>query len=200
MTNSRKITQIILITFGLLLIFATYFFYPKMIDKKKLKDKDKNVVSKNLETEIKDDTVNRFEEVTYKGVYDFNKTFTVQSTDAYVLDEEPDVVHMNNMEVNIYMNDGRVINITSDKGSYNKVTYDCFFEENVKATDGETIILSENVDLISSQDTVTVYNDVIVKSENNSLVADKVTYNFESRRYRISMFEKNEKVKAKLVQ
>ena len=58
---------------------------------------------------------------------------------------------MNNMEVNIYMNDGRVINITSDKGSYNKVTYDCFFEENVNATDGETDIFAENMDLLASK-------------------------------------------------
>ena len=41
------------------------------------------------------------------------------------------------------MNDGRIIIITSDNGSYNKVSYDCFFENNVKAIDGETTVSSQ---------------------------------------------------------
>ena len=38
----------------------------------------------------------------------------------------------------------------SDKGKYNKVTYDCFFEKNVKATEGETEIFAENLDLLAT--------------------------------------------------
>ena len=102
------------------------------------------------------------------------------------------------MHVIINMRDGRIINITSDSGSYNKSTYDCFFEKNVKATDGKTIILSENLDLLASEDIATIYNNVQLNSENGSIQADKIEYDFEKKFYRISMFDAT-KVKVKLI-
>ena len=102
------------------------------------------------------------------------------------------------MHVTLYASDGRVIIITSDKGSYNKSTYDCFFKNNVHATDGETIILSENLDLLSTDSSVIAYNDVVLTNEKGSLQADKVDYNFETKYYKISMYD-NTKVKVKLI-
>ena len=37
-----------------------------------------------------------------------------------------------------------------------------YLEKNVKATDGETKILSENLNLLSSKDSASIYNNVIV--------------------------------------
>ena len=97
------------------------------------------------------------------------------------------------------MRSGRIINITSDSGIYNKSTYDCFFEKNVKAMDGKTIILSENLDLIASEDMATIYNNVRLNSDKGSLQADKIEYNFEKKFYRISMFD-DTRVKIKLIE
>ena len=80
------------------------------------------------------------------AVNNINKPFIVQSKKAYILKNDPDVVYMSNMKVTLYMNDGRIVIITSDKGNYNKENYDCFFENNVKATDGRTTIKAENLD------------------------------------------------------
>ena len=95
------------------------------------------------------------------------------------------------------MKDGRIVVITSDTGVYNKKTYDCFFVKNVKATDGETVLNSENMDLLASVDTASIYNDVILTSTKGSLVADKIEYDFQTKYYKVSMF-KNERVKVKL--
>ena len=95
------------------------------------------------------------------------------------------------------MRDGRIITITSDKGTYNKKTYDCFFRKNVEATDGKTVLNSENLDLVASRDIAEIYNNVILRSENNSLIADKIEYDFEKKYYKVTMFN-NEKVKVKL--
>ena len=103
------------------------------------------------------------------------------------------------MHVTIHMRGGRIINITSDSGSYNKSTYDCFFEKNVKATDGKTVILSENLDLLASEDIATIYNNVRLNTEKGLLRADKVEYDFEKKFYRISMFD-DTRVKIKLIE
>ena len=102
------------------------------------------------------------------------------------------------MEVTLSMKDGRVIVITSEKGSYNKKTYDCFFQENVKATDGKTIITSKNLDLIASEDFASVYNDVVIKNDGSHLKADKVDYNFDTKNFKVSMLDEK-RIKMKVI-
>ena len=197
MTANKIIVQLSLISIGLFLILATYFFYPKIIKNKFLKEETVKVgVNKTDITDSKER--NAFENVEYKGLYSINKLFKVKAEKAYVLIKDPNIVYMTNMHVTLDIDDGRVIIITSDKGSYNKVTYDCFFEHNVKALDGETTVLAENLDLLATEDSATVYNNVFLTNDKGSLRADKVYYDFETKYYHISMFS-NEKVKIKLI-
>ena len=141
---------------------------------------------------------NTFESVEYKGTYDANKPFKIKSDKAYILIKEPNVVYMTNMRVVLNMQDRRIIIITSDKGRYNKVSFDCFFENNVKAIDGETTIFAENMELLATKDTAIVYNNVFLTNDKGSLRADKVHYDFETKYYQISMFS-DKKVKIKLI-
>ena len=196
MTKNRKVVQLTLISIGLFLILATYFFYPKISENKPFSFKKK--FAEDELAKIEEGEINTFENVEYKGLYNIDNSFTINSEKAYILAEEPNVVYMTAMRVVLYTNDGRVIVITSDKGRYNKVSYDCFFVDNVKATDGETTILSENLDLLASEDSASIYNDVILTNDKGSLKADKVDYDFETKYYYVSMFG-NKKVKIKLI-
>ena len=90
---------------------------------------------------------------------------------AHILKSDPDLINMTFMKTIIEMNDGRIIIITSDRGKYNKSTYDSYFEGNVKLTDGKTIVLSENLDLLTSEDYAYIYNDVSITNENGFLLA-----------------------------
>jgi len=96
------------------------------------------------------------------------------------------------------MDDGTFWVITSDAGSYNKITYDCFFVDNVKATDSKTSIYSDNVDLVASKDYASAYNNVYLVNDGSNLKADKVDYDFTKKLYKVSMFQ-DDKVKVKFV-
>ena len=225
MKYNRKKVQLFLIVIGLLLIFSTYFLYPKINqynltkkdttqeeiqiakttddDLKKLSDKDfekkydktkKQVEKERQIAKTEDSLKNVFHNVEYKGLYDYDKPFVVSSETARILNDNPDIVHMNNMKVTMYMKDGRIVIITSDQGKYDKLNYNCFFEYNVKATDGETIILAENLDLLATNETASVYNNVILTSEQGSLWADQVDYDFNNEKYQVSMFNNKGKV------
>ena len=197
MTANKRIIQLSLISIGLFLILATYFFYPKIIESKFLEEETvEDVVTKTDMTDSKER--NTFENVEYKGLYNIDKPFKIKSENAYILIKNSDVVYMTKMHVTLDMDDGRVIIITSDKGRYNKATYDCFFENNVKAIDGETTVLAENLDLLATEDTATVYNNVFLTNDKGSLRADKVYYDFETKHYQVSMFS-DDKVKIKLI-
>jgi lipopolysaccharide export system protein LptA len=193
--KKRQKVQLVLISIGLFLILLTYFYYPQINKDKLLEDQ---YVQEDLNKTLDGDQFTTFENVGYEGLYDLDKPFSVKSEEAYILDKEPDVVYMTNMHVTLDMDDERVIIITSDKGRYNKVTYDCFFENNVKAIDGKTTVLAENLDLLTNEDFATVYNNVFLTNDKGSLRADKIHYDFETKYYQVSMFS-DEKVKIKLI-
>ena len=185
MSSNKKKVQIALLLFGFILIFFTYFFYPKITQKKSLQVNTE--IKKPLK--IEEEQSNVFESVSYEGFYNVINPFTLKSENAYILDEDSNIVYMKKMHVTIYMNNGSVVNIVSDKGTYNKTTYDCYFVNNVKASDGETLVYADNLDLLASNDSASVYNNVVINSDKSSLRADQINYNFEEKNYHISMYD-----------
>ena len=193
MKKKEQRGQLILIFIGIILIISTYFYYPYLNKKKFVNSKIGNeIVNEDLNNQ---DT--SFENVEYQGLYDFDKSFTLKSKKAHILEDDPNVLYLESMHVTLYLADGRVVNIVSKKGKYNKITYDCFFEENVRATDGETEITSNNLDLLATKNSVKVYNNVELKYPTGSLKADKIDYDFETKYFKVSMFN-DEAVKMKV--
>ena len=196
MKKEQKKIQIFLFIAGILLILITYFYYPY---------KNKSLVEKNIQENVPPVSENlaekstSFENLEYQGFYDLDKTFIVKSEKAYIKEKEPDIVYMANMHVVLYLSDGRVVNILSDQGTYNKANYNCFFEQNVRASDGETKIFSENLELLGDKSIVKIYNDVVINYPTGSfLQADKVDYNFETKYFKVSMFD-DKRIKMKVL-
>ena len=196
MKKKQQKTQLALISIGLLLILLTYFYYPYMKQDKLLKNQS---VQKDLENTTDNDQITTFENVNYEGLYDLDKPFSVKSENAYILDENPDVVYMTNMHVIMYLKNDRIVNIVSNKGKYNKNSNDCFFEEDVKATDGETKIYAENLDLLATEKFVKIYNNVKLNDPTGFLQADTIDYDFETKYFKVSMFD-DKVVKMKVAQ
>ena len=196
MKKKQRRMQITLVSIGLLLFVLTYLYYPNISKDKLFK---KQSIGKDFTEATTEGQITIFENVEYKGLYDFDKPFVVQSDKAYILNEKPNIIFMDNMHVVLYLKDGRIINIVSDKGRYNKVTYDCFFEQNVKATDGSTIIFAENLDLLATKNFVEIYNNVNLNYPTGYLQADKIDYNFETKYFKVSMFD-DKVIKMKVIQ
>ena len=198
MKKKQQGVTIFLFLIGLSLIFLTYFYYPQMnkvkiIEEKNLKSEEKESISLNASD-------SNFENVEYAGIYNVNNKFTVKSEKAYITNDDPDVVHMKKMNVVINLADGRVIEIFSDEGRYNKLTYDCFFEKNVEATDGQTKITSANLDLLSTESVVEIYNNVYLNNPTGSLIADKINYDFIKKYFSVLMFDENDTINMKVIE
>ena len=190
MKKNQKRIQAILLFVGVLLILFTYF-YPNIVKKDIEKD-----LSELPEVSEKNTTF--FENLRYEGLFNLDKTFIVKSKKAYIDNEEPDIVHMTDMHVILYLKDGRIVNITSDSGKYNKISYDIFFNKNVYATDGETKIYSQYLEMLGNESTVKIYNDVNINySTGSSLSADKIEYDFETKYLKVSMFD-DKRIKMKV--
>ena len=198
MKQKQKKIQVFLLVIGFFLILFTYFYYPYM-------NRNKSLVEKNIQEDVfsssdeesKDTT--SFENIEYQGLYDFDKTFIVKSEKANIDSDDPDIVYMTNMHVILYLKDGRIVNILSNKGKYNKANYDCFFEKNVRATDGDTKIFSDNLDLLGNESSVKIYNNVSINyPTGSSLQADKIDYDFETKYFTVTA-KPSEMVKMKVI-
>ena len=189
MKKEQQRVQLILVSIGVLLFILTYLYYPTTNKDKFSKDQsDIENFEKNIDTE----QYTYFTNLEYKGLYDLDKPFKVKSEKAYILNEEPDIVYMQNMHVVLYLKDNRIVKITSSEGKYNKANYNCFFEKEVHATDGETIITAENLDLLATENFVKIYNNVNLDYITGWLKADKIDYDFETKNFKVSMFDDNQ--------
>ena len=196
MRKTKKKIHIFLFIAGSLFILITYFYQPH---------KNKSLVEKTIQENVppvSDSLTEKstsFENIEYQGFYDMDKTFVVKSEKGYIEEKEPDIVYMTNMHVILYLNDGRVVNILSDKGTYNKSNYNCFFEQNVRVSDGETKIFSENLELLGDKSIVKIYKNVLINYPTGSfLQADNVDYNFETKYFKVSMFD-DKRIKMKVL-
>ena len=100
MKFSRTTTQLSLLLIGFILIIGTYFLYPIFLEKKIAKNE---IIKEDFGT--KDDENNKFEDVEYRGLYNIDNEFVVESSEAYILNSDPDVVYMQNMKVILQIKD-----------------------------------------------------------------------------------------------
>ncbi len=190
MKISRKNLQLSLISLAIILIFFTYIYIPK-ITEKKFQDGIQDDINEKAELYKGDDTAeNLFENVSYQGMYQLNNPFIISAEKAKILEEDSNLVYMDKMLVTITLNSGGTITITADKGRYDKVNYDIFFENNVSAIDSDSgvTLTADNLDLLSNE-AATVYNNVILKDGKESYMkADLIKYDFNTKWYKVSMF------------
>ena len=194
MKKKQRKTQLVLVSIGLLLILLTYFYYP-YINKGKLQDDQ--FVQKDSE-KILNDSQSTFENLEYEGLTSNMQKFSVKSESAYILDENPSLVFMKKMRVEIYLNNGQTVIIISDHGKFHKESNDCWFVSNVVVDDGETKIFAENLDLLATENFVKVYNKVRLNHPTSSLQADQMDYDFETKYFKVSMFN-NKMVRMKIM-
>ena len=195
MKKKQRGVQFVLLSIGLFLIIATYFYYPSIKKDKILKDQSVNKDSQKVENI---DQSTAFEKLEYKGLAQ-NTPFIVKSEEAFILNDQPSIVWMKKMYVVLYLSDKRIVRIQSLEGRYNKENYNCFFEREVIATDGQTIITAENLDLIATENIMKVYNDVNLDNPSGSLQADSILYDFEKKYITVNNFD-DKAVKMKVIQ
>ena len=189
MKKKQRGMQFGLVSIGLFLIIATYFYFPSIKKDKILKNQSANKEPQKTQG-IDESTY--FENLEYKGLYDLDKPFSVKSKEAYILGGEPDIVYMENMHVILYLSENRIVEITSLNGRYKKENYNCFFDQDVLATDGDTVITANNLDLIATKNIMKIYNNVNFDNITSSLQADKIDYNFKTKYFKVSMFDDKE--------
>jgi len=198
MTKKIKIIQISLIFFGIALLLSVYWLYPQIN-----KNKNKVEILKN-EEEIKkvEKNIDSFEKVEYRGLYQDINPFILKAEKAYIKSNtDPNTIYMTSMKIVLSLKNGETWNIICNKGRYIKLDYDIYCEENVLASNGKTKITSGFLNILSTKDTAQIYENVIIKDIKGSVLqADSVDYDLQEKKYKVSMYSNNEKIKIKIIE
>ena len=190
--KKNRVIQFSLVIAIIILFFTTYYSG----DKDKIVDANKNSSTENA-SKLTEETSNIIENVNYTGTNNRGTFFELNAAIAELKHDEPDLSRLQDVFVVIRLRNLRTIHIQSDKAVFNKISNDCEFFGNVKITEQDNVITSDNLDFYNSKNFLQAYNNVEYSGMKGALIADKVDVDLLKNEANIFMFKKNDKVKVK---
>ncbi len=190
--KKNRVIQFSLVIIIIILFFITYYSG----DKGKIVEANKNSSTENA-SKLTEGTSNIIENVNYAGTNNRGTFFELNAAIAEIKQNEPNLSQLQDVLVIIRLKNLRTIHIQSDKAVFNKISNDCEFFGNVKITEQDNVITSDNLDFYNSKNFLQAYNNVEYNGMKGTLVADKVDVDLLKNEANIFMFKKNDKVKIK---
>ena len=190
--KKNRVIQFSLVIAIIILFFTTYYSG----DKDKIVDANKNSSTENA-SKLTEETSNITENVNYTGTNNRGTFFELNAAIAEIKHDEPNLSRLQDVFVVIRLRNLRTIHIQSDKAVFNKISNDCEFFGNVKITEQDNVITSDNLDFYNSKNFLQAYNNVEYSGMKGALIADKVDVDLLKNEANIFMFKKNDKVKVK---
>ncbi len=189
MTNKKKLFQLFLLSFALLIIFLTYF---SNFQKKQTVTETKK--EESINEEFLAEGINRFENVEYQGIDKTGNQFTIGSNFAEFEKEKPEVIKMEVVKCIFTFKDNTTLTVTSDKGTYNNVTNDMNFMENVRMDYLENVLYSDRASFNNYENQLLVAGNIKGEGPTTDLQADELDFDLNTKDLKISMYSK-ERVK-----
>ena len=190
--HKKILVQFLLLVIVLSIILSIFFIYfnkENNINEKVIES------SKVLKSEIDDKTGTL--------IKDLNYSFSDASGNSYELFSElgeVDIKNSNNMfmtnvEALIYLKNSPPIKIVSKYANYNKMDHETNFFEDVVLTHLIHKATSDNLDISFSNNTATMYNNIIYNKPETQITADRLEIDLITKNTKIFMDNKSEKIK-----
>tara|TARA_A100001011_G_C14178143_1_gene785571 strand:- start:509 stop:1093 length:585 start_codon:yes stop_codon:yes gene_type:complete len=189
MTNKKKLFQLFLLSFALLIIFLTYF---SNFQKKQTVTETKK--EESINEEFLAEGINRFENVEYQGIDKTGNQFTIGSNFAEFEKEKQEVIKMEVVKCIFTFKDNTTLTVTSDKGTYNNVTNDMNFMENVRMDYLENVLYSDRASFNNYENQLLVAGNIKGEGPTTDLQADELDFDLNTKDLKISMYSE-ERVK-----
>ena len=190
----KKVFQyslLLLLFLGSFLFYNKYFVADKKVLKKietKKKESEKNLVNQDQQSK------NVIENLRYVSEDLLGNTYTLLAQSASLKEDKLNEVQLFEVRAEIKQKNQDVINISSDTANYNKITNNTIFKENVNVLYGEQTIVSEILKLNFKDNLIEILDNINYINKDTKINADKVEIDLLSKKLKISMINKNDKV------
>lgn len=185
MTLRKKKILLIQILILITTFFLIYFTYYSDSENDLL---EINNISQPNVNNSKTNQTNSFKDVEYKGFDIDGNRYVVKSETATFEINSPELINMKIMKAIFYLKDGDILEVIGDYGTYNNITYDMTFRDNIIAEYNNDYLYSDNLDYLSSKKKLSIYGNVRVESIQGNIVADDLEFDLSKKTLDISMF------------
>ena len=192
--NKKTLLQLflLLIVFSIVLIFFFTYFYEQP-EKNKLIE-NKNPLSNQNLTEDKDAS-SIIKNIKYLSFDSVGNKYEVNAKTGQIKDYNSEIIYMKNVNAKINFMNAKPINITASFATYNTKNYNTYFSKNINMSYLEHKIECEKLDLLFSNNLALLYDNIIYTNLKTKLFADRLEINLITKNTKISMNNKNKKIK-----
>ena len=187
--------SLIIVIFSLM-----YFFYSKSGYKKNLLKTEKVDLIKKKSVEVIEEKIessNIIQDVSYSAKDTKGNEYFLKAGEGTIDQNQSNYIFLKSVKGVINLKDYELIEISSNFGKYNINNYDTIFSKNVVISYLDNKIKGDYLDFSLDKKLMIVSKDVTIKNNKNSLNADVVEVNIETKDTKIFMYEEDKKVNFK---
>ena len=188
------------ISFIIVFFSIIYFFYSKSGYKKNLlkMEKVELIEKKNIELiEEKIESSNIIQDVSYSAKDTKGNEYFLKANEGTIDQNQSNFIFLKSVKGVINLKDYELIEISSNFGKYNINNYDTIFSKNVVISYLDNKIKGDYLDFSLDKKLMIVSKDVTIKNNKNSLSADVIEVNIETKDLKIFMYEEDKKINFK---
>ncbi len=156
------------------------------------------IEKKNVELiEEKIESANIIQYVSYSAKDTKGNEYFLKANEGTIDQNQSNFIFLKSVKGIINLKDYELIEISSNFGKYNINNYDTIFSKNVVISYLDNKIKGDYLDFSLDKKLMIVSKDVTIKNNKNSLNADVVEVNIETKDLKIFMYEEDKKVNFK---
>lgn len=186
--NKKLLVQITLFILILSIISASYIIFFQ-----KFSIYDKEISRENTQNQKKAD--NQINDLKYFSRDEKGNSYLLNAETGYPDEENNYIIYLTSVDAKITFDENNQIIVTSDKAVYNNSTYDTEFLGNVIINYNEHQLTTNKMSALISKNIAILSGNVVYKNSSTNLYADKIEYDLIKRKSKISMLDKNKKIK-----
>ena len=190
--NKKTLIQLLLILTVILVLFTIFFKYFSGSEKVEKIDSTNEKVSA-----VSKKNVNIIKDIKYLSKDNSGNTYLINAKIGEIATDDPDIIFLKNVEAKISIINSEDIYITSNFANYNSKNYDTNFYENIKVKYADHKIDCEYLDLLFNKNIAILHQNIVYKSLETNLFADRLEIDLITKNSKISM--KNEREKIEIV-
>ena len=194
---NKSIVQFILVIF--LTVFSIFFYQKYLVsnnENKKLLEReiDTQTTNKQLILEDKKNIENEIENLRYTSEDLLGNTYIIDAETAQVEEGKVNQVKLFVVTAKIIQKDDSIISINSNLPDHHRLNNNTIFKNDVNVRYGDQSIDADIINFNFLENLIKIEENVLYKNNNAEVNADKIEINMESKKLKISMNKKEDKV------
>ena len=188
------------ISFIVIIFSIIYFFYSKSGYKKNLLKMEKVELIEKKKIELineKIESANIIQDVSYSAKDTKGNEYFLKASEGTIDQNQSNYIFLKSVKGVINLKNYELIEISSNFGKYNINNYDTIFSKNVVISYLDNKIKGDYLDFSLDKKLMIVSKDVTIKNNKNSLSADVIEVNIETKDLKIFMYEEDKKINFK---